>query len=439
VVLQRLRTPRNRELASLLVVAIVCAAGFTSVLVARSGVLSTASLGYAAAFLALFAIAHLAVRRRLPQADPHLLPLAALLSTVGLTEIYRIDSTLARDQAIWLAVGVLGFVALLLVMPDYRILERYRYLVGLGAIGLLLATVAFSYATGTVINGARLWIRVGGYQIQPAEFAKLGVVLFLAAYLREKRELLASTSWRLLGLRLPSLKHFGPLLTMWGAAVGVLVVMNDFGTSLLFFGVFLAMVYVATARTSYAVVGLASFAVAAVVAYDVVPHVAERVHIWLDPWKTSQGSGYQLVQSIYAVADGGVFGTGLGRGVLLTEAGRSLIPAVQTDFIYSAVASELGLAGAAALLLVFLLFTYRGLKIATVAGDGFSKLAAAGLTVTFALQTLLIVGGVIRLVPLTGITLPFVSYGGSSVVSNFLLLALLLMISDRANRQGRLR
>jgi cell division protein FtsW (lipid II flippase) len=430
----RLRTARNRELSNLLIVGLLVVAGFTSVLVARSGAVSRASLLSAAAFVALFLVAHVALRLRLPHADPYLLPIAALLAAIGLTEIYRLDPTLARDQALWIAIGIVAFVAVVSLLGDYRRLEAYRYLLGLAALGLLALTIATSYATGTVINGARLWIRVGGYEIQPAEFAKLCLVLFLAGYLREKRELLAGTSWRMLGLRLPSARHFGPLLAMWGAAVALLVLMNDFGTSLLFFGVFLAMVYVATGRASYAAVGLAAFAAASYLSYRAVPHVAERVDVWLDPWRTARSTGYQLVQSVYAIADGGIFGSGLGHGVLLFENGSAIIPDVQTDFIYSAIASELGLAGAAGLVLLYLLFVYRGLKIATLAGDGFSKLLAAGLTIVFGLQAFLIIGGVVRLVPLTGITLPFVSYGGSSIVSNFILLALLLAVSDRVQR-----
>jgi cell division protein FtsW (lipid II flippase) len=340
---------------------------------------------------------------------------------------------------VWLLIGVAVFVAVIVLLPDPRVLESYRYLLGLTAVGLLVLTVAFSYATHTVINGARLWIRVGGLQIQPAEFAKIALVLFLAGYLREKRELLALTSRRVLGLGLPRFKHLGPLLAMWGAALLVLVVMNDFGTSLLFYGIFLAMVYVATGRTAYVVIGLLAFAAGSVVAYEVAPQVGERISIWLDPWKTPQHQGYQIIQSIYTIADGGIFGTGLGRGYILTSGGHAVIPAVQTDFIYSAIASEVGLAGAAALVLLFLLFTYRGLKIASLAGDGFSKLLAAGLTTVVALQAFLIIGGVVRLIPLTGITLPFVSYGGSSIVSNFLLLALLLAVSDRNERQRRIR
>jgi cell division protein FtsW (lipid II flippase) len=434
--LARLRTARNRELVNLVFLALLTVCGFTAVLVARSGAVSSSSIIAASAFIGLFGVAHATLRWRLPQADPYLLPLTGILASLGLCEIYRIRPSLARDQALWIAIGVLAFVLLLVLMPDFRVLERYRYVCGAIALGLLAITILFSYATHTVINGARVWIRVGGLSFQPAELAKIFLVLFLAGFLRERRELLAQTPTRILGIGLPPLRQFAPLLGMLGAALLLLVAMNDFGTSLLFFGVFVSLVYVATGRAAYAVIGLLAFAGGSAVAYEIAPQVGERVTVWLDPWKTAQGSGYQLVQSLYTVADGGLFGNGLGRGYILAGNGRPVIPEVQTDFIYSAIAGELGLAGAAALLLCYVLIAYRGLKIASRAGDGFSKLVATGLTLTLSLQAFLIIGGVVRVVPLTGITLPFVSYGGSSIVSNFLLLALLLAVSDRASRQA---
>ena len=432
-----LRSSRNRELGLLLLVAAVVAVGFTSVLVARSGVVSTLSLTYAGAFLALLGIAHAALRIALPNADPVLLPAAGLLVAVGIVEIYRLDPTLARDQAIWLAVGVGCFIALLAVLSDYRSLERYRYLLGVASLGALALTIASSYVTDTVVNGARVWIRVGGLSFQPGEFAKVGLVLFMAAFLREKRELLASRERRVLGIGLPQFKHLSPLALMGGGALALLVLMNDFGTSLLFFGVFLAMLYLATSRLIYVVGGLTLFVVGAYVSYRLVPHVADRVDIWLHPWTDVYGSGYQSVQALYAIADGGAFGTGLGRGYLLTNGGEPVVPAIQTDFIYAALANETGLAGVSALLLIYLLIVQRGLKTASLAGDGFSKLLAAGLTIALGLQAFLIVGGIVRAAPLTGITLPFVSYGGSSLVANWVALALLCAISDRARREAQ--
>ena len=315
-------------------------------------------------------------------------------------------------------------------------LEQYKYLFGIGAIVLLfLPRVP---GVGTTVNGARLWVHFGSFRFQPGEFSKIFLIVFLAAYLREKREALAQAR----------LKDVGPLLVIWGACMLVLVSSNDLGSGLLYFGIFLAMLYIATARLSFVLVGIGLFLAGGYEAYRRIPHVNERVTIWLHPWTSSKvycpTSGtltlrqdcqsYQLVKSLYSIANGGFGGAGLGKGTFTTTDGRPLIPYVSSDFIYSALAQELGLIGAAALLLVFMLFVARGMKIALQADDGFSKLLAAGLTFGFALQTFIIVGGVLRIIPLTGITLPFVSYGGSSVVANFLLLAGLLLVSDRANR-----
>jgi cell division protein FtsW (lipid II flippase) len=287
------------------------------------------------------------------------------------------------------------------------------------------------------VNGARLWVHFGTFTFQPGELAKICLIVFLAAYLREKREVLAQGR----------LKDVGPLLVIWGGTMLVLVSSNDLGSGLLYFGIFLAMLYIATARLSYVVVGIGLFLAGGVIAYKNISHVNERVTIWLHPWTAqkvfcpSTGGlslrqdcqSYQLVKSLYSIGNGGFGGAGLGKGTFTTTDGHALIPYVNSDFIYSALAQELGLVGVAALLLVFMLFVARGMKIALQADDGFSKLLAAGLTFGFAFQTFIIVGGVLRIIPLTGITLPFVSYGGSSVVANFVLLAGLLLVSDRAN------
>ena len=277
-------------------------------------------------------------------------------------------------------------------------------------------------------------IRAGGVQVQPGEFSKLLLVIFLAGYLREKRELLAMAHRRVLGIGLPAARHLGPLLVMTGVALGVVAVMNDMGTALLLYGIFLAMVYVATGRRVYTVAGLILFAVGSWAVYHVTPHVQERFTVWLDPWKTPQTGGYQIIQSIESIADGGIFGSGLGQSFQVFDNGSSVIPAAQTDGIYAVWANETGLAGAAGLLLIYLLFAYRGFKIASLADDGFSKLLATGLTFAVTLQAFLIVGGITRLIPLTGITLPFMSYGGSSILANFMLLALLLMVSAKTRR-----
>jgi cell division protein FtsW (lipid II flippase) len=413
---------RNRELANLFVVAIITGLGFASVYIARQEVVSTGSLSYALFFFALYLAAHAIARVTVPQADPYLLPMAALLTAIGVTEIYRLHPNDAFRQGLWIVVGVAAFAgALLFLRHDYRRLESYKYLFGLTAVGLLFLPAL--PVIGERINGARLWVHVGGIQFQPGELAKIMLIVFLAGYLREKREVLAQGR----------LKDFGPLLAIWGAAMLVIVETNDLGSALLYYGIFLAMLYVATARAWYAAAGLALFLGGSALLYHAVPRVQERVSIWIDPWSHAHTSGYQITQSLYSISNGGFAGKGLGKGVFATTNGHDRIPQLNTDFIYSALAQELGLVGSAALLLVYMLFCLRGFRIALLAQDGFSKLLAVGLTFGFALQTFIIVGGVLRLIPLTGITLPFVSYGGSSVVANFVLLAGLLLVSHRAN------
>jgi cell division protein FtsW (lipid II flippase) len=427
---------RNRELLYLAAVGILTGLGFASVYIAESSVVSWGSLSYAAFFFALYLVAHVATRLTVPHADPYLLPMAGLLTAVGVTEIYRLGQSDAFKQGLWIVVGV-GLFALTLwrFRRDYRVLEDYKYLFGIGAIVLLFQPRV--PGLGETVNGARLWVHFGPLEFQPGEFSKIFLIVFLAGYLREKRELLAQAR----------LKDVGPLLVIWGACMLVLVSSNDLGSGLLYFGIFLAMLYVATARLSFVVGGLTLFVAGGVAAYEKIPHVHERVTIWLHPWTTHkvfcpQTGGlalrqdcesYQLVKSLYSIANGSFLGPGFGRGTFTTADGHALIPYVNSDFIYSAIAQEVGLVGAAALLLLFMLFVARGMKIALQADDGFSKLLAAGLTFGFALQTFIIVGGVLRLIPLTGITLPFVAYGGSSVVANFLVLAGLILVSNRAN------
>ncbi len=425
-----MRTPRFRELLNLLAVAALTAVGFLSVYTARQQEITSTSLVYAGFFLALYFVAHLGLRAGLPDADPWLLPLSALLTALGLTEIYRLNPLLARDQSIWIVVGLIGFLGLILVVGDHRKLESFKYTLGVIAVALLVVTML----VGTTINGAKLWIRAGGVQVQPGEFSKLLLVVFLAGYLRENREVLAMAHRKVLGIGLPAARHLGPLLAMTGVALGVVAVMNDMGTALLLYGIFLAMVYVATGRRIYTVAGLLLFAIGSWAVYHVTPHVQERFTVWLDPWKTPRTGGYQIIQSIESIADGGIFGSGLGQSFQVFDNGSSVIPAAQTDGIYAVWANETGLAGAAGLLLIYLLFAYRGFKIAALADDGFSKLLAAGLTFAVTLQAFLIVGGITRLIPLTGITLPFMSYGGSSILANFMLLALLLMVSAKTRR-----
>jgi cell division protein FtsW (lipid II flippase) len=430
-------SPRNRELLFLIAVGMLTAIGFASVYIARKAEVSTASLTYAAFFFGLYLAAHLMARYAVPFADPYLLPIAGLLTAIGLTEIYRLNPDDAFRQGIWIVVAVALFaLTLFLLARDYRRLESYKYLFGLGAVGLLVLPIL--PVIGSTVNGARLWVHFGSLRFQPGELAKIMLIVFLAGYLREKREVLAQGR----------LKDFGPLLVIWGMAILVLLETRDLGGGLLYFGIFLAMVYVATARIAYVAAGLGLFIIGSWGVYEVTPHVRERVTIWLHPWtehkvfcpSTGQYDlrqncqSFQLVKSLYSIANGGYVGPGLGRGTVTDTSGHPIVPYAKTDFIYSVTAQEIGLVGAAALLLVYMLFVLRGMRIALLTQDGFSKLLALGLTFGFALQTFIIVGGILRLIPLTGITLPFVSYGGSSVVANFLLLAGLLRVSNRAHR-----
>lgn len=427
---------RNRELSYLVVVGVLTAIGFASVYIARQAVVSWGSLTYAGLFIGLYLVAHLAARATVPNADATLLPLAGLMTAVGLTEIYRLDPDDAFKQGLWIIVGVAGFAGTLMALRhDYRVLESYKYLFGVGAIVLLFLPLL--PGLGLTVNGSREWVHLGGFTFQPGELAKIFLIVFLAGYLREKREVLAQGR----------LKDMGPLIVIWAGAMLVLATTNDIGSAFLFFGIFIAMLYIATGRALYVGTGLALFLAGGYVAAREISHIGERVTIWLHPFTThpvlcpetgtmlprQQCESYQLVNSLYSIANGGFGGTGLGKGTFTTASGTQLIPELNTDFIYSALAQELGLIGASALILVFMVFVARGMKIALQVDDGFSKLLAAGLTFGFALQTFVILGGILRLIPLTGITFPFISYGGSSIVANFLLLAGLLLVSHRAN------
>jgi cell division protein FtsW (lipid II flippase) len=413
---------RNRELANLGAVGILTGLGFASVYIARQSVISAGSVSYALIFLGLYLGAHAVARLAVPWADPYLLPLTGLLTAIGLTEIYRLGPSDAFRQGFWIVLGVAVFAAAVLFLRvDFRMLESYKYLFGVSAVGLLVLPAL--PVIGTRINGARLWVKLGPLQFQPGELAKIALIVFLAGYLREKREVLAQGR----------LKDFGPLLVIWGAAMLVLVETNDLGSALLYFGIFLAMLYVATARAAFVGLGLALFVAGAAAAYQTIGRVQARVDCWLNPWQDVHDRCYQTVQGTYAIGNGGFGGTGLGRGTFTSTGGGDLIPFVNTDFIYSALAQELGLIGVAAVLLLYMVFALRGFRISMLAEDGFSKLLAAGLTFAFALQAFINVAGLVRVAPLTGITLPFVSYGGSSVVANFLLLAGLLLVSNRAN------
>jgi cell division protein FtsW (lipid II flippase) len=431
-----LTAARNRELLALVPVAILLTAGFAGVFSQENEKLGDLSLIYGGYFLALCLATHIYLRIRLPNADPYLFPLVATLTAFGLVMIYRIDETLARDQANWFVLGLVLFALTIHFLRDYEVLERYRYTIAIA--GLLLLLAPRVPGIGQQVNGAYLGVKIGPIAFQPAEFTKLAIVVFLASYLREHREVLIVGARRVLGVTLPPLKHFGPLLVVWGASMFMLVFIRDLGSSLMFFAAFLALLYVATGRFSFVVIGMAMFLLGAWFFASTVPHVHDRIEIWLHPYNDPQETGYQILQSIFAQADGGLFGVGFGQALITIpgSGGTALLPAAHTDTIYSLIVNEVGLFGACGMVLVYLLIAARGFKVALLSSDGFSKLLATGLTTVFAFQAFVIIGGITRVIPLTGVTLPFVSYGGSSILANFVLLALLLLVSDRARREA---
>ena len=421
----QVRSLRRRVELGLIVLAVVITASAYGL----AGLGTTASLpadivGFLVLVLVLLVGAHLAVRRFAPNADGLLLPMAGLLNGIGYVFVVRLDPELAAPQTTWMALGILGLIGVLVVVRRPRDLERYRYTFLFIGIGLLL--VPFIPGIGFENLGARIWARVGPITFQPGEFAKIALIIFFAGYLVENRELLAVSTRRLGPVMLPDPKHLGPLLVAWGGALGIMVFQKELGSSLLLFSVFLVMVWVATERWSYLLIGLFLFAGGAIFAYSTFGHVAQRVDVWLDPWNPEYigDESYQVVQASYALAEGGLTGTGLGLG------SPESIPVVETDMIFAAIGEELGLVGATAILIAFLLLVGSGLRVAVTAEQPFEKLLAVGIATTFALQAFIIIGGVLRVLPLTGIALPFVAYGGSSLLANYVALGLLLRVSD---------
>lgn len=397
--------------------------GFISAQLARDGHINPGALVYPVAVAAVLLVLHLAVRFLLPRADPLLLPIAAGLTCLGVVMIYRLDSSLAFDQLLWLAVAAAAFVLVVVFLRNYEVLSRYKYTLGLIALVLLASTMI----VGKEVNGARLWLQIGPMSFQPSEIAKILIVVFLAAFFAEKHELLSISTHKVFGVPVPELKYFVPLLLMWGFSVLLMIYQKDLGSSLLFFGIFVSMLYVSTARKSYVLVGAALFILGAYLCYLAFAHVEVRVVTWLNPFnpRTIERSSYQISQSLFALSSGGLSGTGLGLGH------PTFIPSVATDFIFSAIGEELGLIGAVSVVLMYGLFVARGIRVALRAPEDFGKLLSVGLISIIALQSFIIMGGVTRLIPLTGITMPFISYGGSSLLANFILLGLLLIVSHR--------
>ena len=411
---------RNTELGLVVLGAVVTAALYTLASLGRTASLPVNVVPFLLVILGLMAAAHIAMRRLAPSADGVLLPLAALLNGIGYVMIARLDDHLAGLQATWTLIGVGAFIGTLVVVQRVRDLERYRYTFMLVGVGLLVMPIPL----GRAINGARIWVSIGPLNFQPGEFAKIALAIFFAAFLVERRELLGIAARRIGPISLPELRHFGPVLLAWGASLVVMFFEKDLGSSLLFFALFIVLLWVATERASYLAVGAVLFSIGAFFAWHTFSHVQDRVDVWLHPWSLAATHGYQTVQATFGMAWGGISGTGLGLGRPNT------VPAAATDFIFASIGEELGLLGAVAVLTAFLLIVGAGLRIAIRAATPFETLLATGLTTILGLQAFIIMGGVVRLVPLTGITLPFVSYGGSSLVANYVLLALLLRISS---------
>jgi len=420
----------QRATIPMLIALLVTTVGFATLIFTQES--DAPPLIYGAYYAGTMVALYLGVRLWLPHSDALLLAVVTLLTGVGLVMIYRLTfdipgvENLATTQAGWILVGAGVLVFTVVFFRNYHRLFDYKYLLALAAVALIASTFT---PLGYEVNGARLWLGVGPINFQPSEFARIALVIFFAGYLAEKRDVLAATSSSFLGVQIPTLKYFGPVALVWAASLGLLVFEKDLGSSLLFFAVPLLMLYAATGRIAYVILGTMLFSVGSLITYFLFDHVQVRVQSWLDPWSDPSGAGFQILQSLFSISDGGLTGAGLGEGF------AQAIPEVETDFIFSAIAAELGLLGATALLLAFLVFVYRGTKIALLAGDDASKLLAFGLTTMFAIQTLIIVGGVTKAIPLTGITLPFVSYGGSSVVGNFIITALLLVVSEEAGKR----
>lgn len=425
------RLPRRRgtELALLVLAVLLSVYGYCDVGLARNGTLPPGAAGYGAGLGVLALLAHVAVRLRAPYADPLLLPIAVLLNGLGLVLIYRLDLSTPGDEAaftqlIWSTLGVGLFIVCVVLLRDHRVLARYAYLSVVVALALMILPIFFP-----AVNGARIWLRIGGFSIQPGEFAKILLAVFFASYLAANRTALRYTGKKLWLLQLPTMRVLAPILAIWLLSVGVLILETDLGTSLLFFGLFIVMLYVATGRVSWIAIGLLMAAAGAFVVASFEPHVHGRVEDWLHPFASvDAGDGpNQLAQSLFAFAAGGMLGTGLGLGhsILIGFAAKS-------DFILATAGEELGLVGLTAIFLLYALLVERGYRAGLALRDPFGRLLSIGLASIVALQVFVIAGGVMGLIPLTGMAMPFLAQGGSSLVTNWIIVAILVRVSDRA-------
>ncbi len=429
------RSGRNIELVLVVFAVGIVAAAYANVGMAVHGAVPPSLVTYALGFLAIAVGFHLVLRWRAPYADPTLLPIVTLLNGLGLVMIYRLDLAHGRSftegfafhQLMWSALAVAIAAGVLIVLRDHRILRRYTYTAAAVGFGLLLLPLL--PVLGQQINGSRIWINLGGFSFQPSEIAKIILAVFFAGYLVQTRDALSVAGRKVVGMTLPRARDLGPILVAWLLSLGVLVFEKDLGTSLLFFGLFVAMLYVATERVSWIAIGLVLFCVGAYAAYLLFGHVQERVLLWLDTFsQQALATSSQLATGLMGMAAGGMVGTGLGQGR------PDLTPFAESDFIVPSFGEELGMVGLFALLLLYALLVERGLRTAIGARDGFGKLLAAGLAFSLGLQCFVVVGGVTRVIPLTGLTMPFLSSGGSSLLANWTLIAILLRISDSARR-----
>ncbi|WP_403021794.1 FtsW/RodA/SpoVE family cell cycle protein [Salinibacterium sp. GXW1014] len=441
----RLRQParlRNLELILVLVACGINGASMALVQLGVNGAVDTSVILVAGSLAVLVLAMHLVLRVTAPQADPFILPIVTLLNGLGIAQIYRIDlaegfsgwDAAGVRQIAWSAIAILAAIGVVIAIRNHRVLQRYRFIsMFMGIVLLLLPMLPL---IGHEVYGAQIWIRVGGFTFQPGELAKIALAIFFAAYLVESRDSLSMVGKKVLGMRFPRARDLGPILVIWAAAMAVLIFQRDLGTSLLYFGLFLVMIYVATGRASWILMGLGLFIGGAVLASQLLGYVGGRFRGWLDPFNQevydAVGGSWQLVQGLFGIANGGLIGTGLGQGR------PDLVALAQSDFIIASLTEELGLTGLFAILALYLLFVSRGFRIGFAGQDDFGRLLGVGLAFVVALQVFIVVGGVTRVIPLTGLTAPFLAAGGSSLVANWIIAAILLRLSDTIRNQARL-
>lgn len=413
---------RKVERNLLFLVVVYLLAGMLALYLGTPGTAGRQALSAGLTAVAAFLLVHVYWSFSGYRGDRFLFPIIAVLSSTGLVFLFRLNPAYGMRQIAWLVIGLGAMVLTSRLLLDFRFLSDYKYLYALAGLVALILPIFFGKEQG----GAKSWLDFGFFQFQPSEFVKILVVLFLASFLAENRSVLTAGTRSLGWLSFPGPQEWGPLAVMWGISLLLLIFQRDLGAALIYFGTFLAMIYVATSRVFYALFGLGLFVAGAAASFYFFDHVRARVEIWLNPWQYIETTGYQVVQSLFAIGSGGVLGAGLGQGY------PEFIPAVHTDFIFSAICEELGLMGGAGIILLFMIFVFRGVKVAMNTKDDFAALAASGLTALLGLQAFIIMAGVTKLLPLTGVTLPFMSYGGSSLVANFILLGLLLNISHEA-------